>query len=202
MYLYLDTTEKLIIGILDKEFQWLDYFEEDIRSASSRLQGILHDNISRVGKTLEDVKGVFQASGPGSYTGMRVSEGFSQILDWHGYPVYSFYHFEVPRLLGVKKGTWNANAYKGDVFLYHWDEDHEDYELIKIHQVKESEGSHLYTHFHKEPFEMIDDKNLTSQMILDNSKIFFDILKSENMRCEPYYYRPIEVEFTKPTRKK
>ena len=198
MYLYLDTTEKLVIGLLDENYQWVDYFEEDIRSASLRIQGIIFDNLGRHNKTVSDIKAVFQASGPGSYTGMRVSEGLSQIFEWHDYPIFSFYHFEVPQLLGIEKGTWNANAYKGDVFYYHWENENEDYELKKIESVREKEGDHLFSHYHKEPFEMINDENLTSVMIKNNPKTFFQLLEQKKLRREPYYYRPLDVEFTKP----
>lgn len=202
MYLYLDTTEKLIIGLLDESFQWVDYFEEDIRSASSRIQGIIFDNLSHHGKKISDIKVVFQASGPGSYTGMRVSEGLSQIMEWHDYPIYSFYHYEVPFMMGIQSGTWNSNAYKGDIFLYHWEGEKEDFELIKEYKLKETQGDHLYSHFHKEPFELIDDENLTSVMIKNDPKKFFNILLDNQLRREPYYYRPLEVEFTKPKKKK
>lgn len=198
MFLYLDTSEKLVIGLLNEDYQWVDYFEEDIRSASSRMQGIIFDNLGRHQKTIQDIKCIFQASGPGSYTGMRVSEGLSQIFEWHSYPIYSFYHFEVPQLLGIEKGTWNANAYKGDIFLYHWDGEKEDYELIKIERLKLKEGDHLYSHYHKEPFEMINDENLTSVMIKNNPQKFFQLVENKKLRREPYYYRPLEIEFTKP----
>ena len=199
MYLYIDSTEKLVIGLLNSDYEWVDYFEKDIRSASSQIQGIIHDNLlQKNNKSLEDITKVFQTSGPGSYTGMRVSEGLCQVLDWHDFPVYSFYHFEVPQLMGVEEGEWKANAYKGDVFTYKWKGEEENYHLERLESIKISEDESFYTHFHKDPFEFVEDKNLTSVMIKENPSKFFKLIESKGIRREPYYYRPLEVEFTKP----
>jgi tRNA threonylcarbamoyladenosine biosynthesis protein TsaB len=137
----------------------------------------------------------FFSAGPGSYTGMRLAEGIAQVLDWESNNVYSFYHFDVPQMIGIKKGYWVTNAFKGQVFIYNWDDqlkqsekelvDSKDFEILNP-----NEGYTLSS-------ELDDFKELnTTKDLIKNlsEQVFLDVL-NKKLRNAPYYFRTLEEEF-------
>jgi tRNA threonylcarbamoyladenosine biosynthesis protein TsaB len=118
-FLYLDTTFGLSIGLLDENYSWLDY--ED--SNESKPSEVIHHKVFLILQKhklkIVDVQ-LISVAGPGSYTGMRLSEGFSEVFKWNQGKVFSFYHFEVPEICGVEAGVWATKAFKNQTFCYHW----------------------------------------------------------------------------------
>jgi len=194
-YLFVDTSELLTVGLLDEQFQWLEYHELEDKKSSALIHSFIYELLSKHGLKLENIAAYFQVAGPGSYTGMRVSEGISQVLNWQGMKVYSFYHFEVPKLLGEKSGAWISKAFKGEAFIYSWNNEDVDKELVSLEALDENldaKTSTLFTHFSGN-FER--ELAYTSKMIKASSSELFPIVVEKNLKREPFYYRALEKEF-------
>lgn len=194
IYLYLDTTKNLTIGLLSKEEGWISRIvHKDVKS-SELLHSEIHEMCIEKGISLKSLAGVLYAAGPGSYTGMRVSEGLAQVFKWQGIPVFGFYHFEIPNLLGVPKGVWISQAFKGEFFVYSWSEVGATKKLVVKNELQNVLSAHeaIYTH-HSEETEFAN--LLTSDLIENQWDKLLDIVVSDNMRREPYYYRSLEEEF-------
>ena len=82
MKLFLDTTFGITVGLLDDQNEWLDYSFVDGQKGSAVIHKIILDLLEKNNLSIKNVKALFQIAGPGSYTGMRVSDGISQIFDW------------------------------------------------------------------------------------------------------------------------
>lgn len=203
MYLYLDTTFGTVIGLLDQNFEWLDYFENyDQKNAS-----FLHQHIANLCLKnyieINQLKGLILSAGPGGYTGLRVSDGISQTFSWFGYETYSFYHFEILSLMGVKKGLWLSNAFKGEFFCF-------NQELNQHSLKREAEWfinqptDQYFTHYFQAFSPTSKTKFISSQfietsiLIKNNSRQIFRQIIGEKRKKELFYYRPIDQEFTKP----
>ncbi|GEM_PF-581614 len=198
--LYLDTTDHLILGLLDEKFGWIDYIDEELRNSSTKIHKIIYDVLSKHKLEVSKIETIFQAAGPGSYTGMRVSEGISSVLEWQNCNIYSFYHFEVPSILGISSGHWIANGFKSELFVYKWNIDANSKELIPIEKCNEFVAqlrvSEAYTNFITELFK-IEGVNLlsTGEMVAKNPEILFQKVKERGLRLGPYYYRSESNEF-------
>lgn len=204
MYLYLDTTFGSVIGILKSNFEWLDYFENSDQKNASTLHSEIEKLCSRNQIQINHLKGLVQVAGPGGYTGLRVSDGISQTFSWFGFPTFSFYHFEILGLMGIKHGLWLSNAFKGELFCY-------DQSIKKSSLIKEPDWfnhlpqGQLFTHYF-EAFSPTAKAKLnishfteTSALIKSHPQTIFSPMVSEGRKRELFYYRPIEQEFTKPT---
>ena len=82
MYLFIDTTKDVTVGLVDNNFEWLEYEYFKDAKGSALIHKCIYEQLEKQNKTIDDLVGVLQVAGPGSYTGMRVSEGVSQIFDW------------------------------------------------------------------------------------------------------------------------
>ncbi|MCT4643326.1 MAG: hypothetical protein N4A33_13625 [Bacteriovoracaceae bacterium] len=187
--LFLDTTKGVTLGLLDKDFKWLFYeFFENAKGSS-----FLHFKINSILETnsldLADIKNVFYVSGPGSYTGMRLSEGLKQVLEWSGKKCYSFYHFDIPKIVGIKSGTWACDAFKNEAFVYTWDEKTEKKTLDLLSDLNLSD---VYTSFESEKLKA---NTFTSKMIFNESQKVFKYIKEHKLKKELYYFRTLEQEF-------
>lgn len=79
MKLHIDTTdrEKIVVGI-DTE-----RFETEARSGSSqKLLPFIDELLTKKGKTIKDISDIEVATGPGSFTGIRVGVSVAQTLAW------------------------------------------------------------------------------------------------------------------------
>jgi len=184
-FLYLDTTDFLILGILDEKFDWVEYLEFPDKKSASQIHPLLNDLTNRHQISPLSFEGVFVCSGPGSYTGIRLSENFAQVFEWQNKKVYSFFHHEIPYLLGVKKGSWACSAFKGEAFVYSWNEAQNESALVATANIADKvAGYYGHTGAHS-----------TRQLIFDNSHKFFDLIFKRNIRLSPYYFRTLENEF-------
>lgn len=196
--LYIDSSEHLVLGLLDSNLKWIDFLDTKERKGSGILHGLLHELLQNQNMSFKDIDKVFFTAGPGSYTGMRLGEGMCQVLEMEGVKINSFYHFEVPFLSGEEKGVWVSKAFKKEIFVYQWDGKNSETGLIPEDSLAESlnswktENLPVFTHF-----SGIIDQELTStsDIIHDQSDKLFKAVSGLNERKSPYYYRTDEKEF-------
>lgn len=186
-FLFLDTTNGLTIGLLDRELSWVEYIYSDHKRPSELIHKSLQElcikwNIEYSKSSLISV------AGPGSYTGMRLSEGVAQISKICGMKVYSFFHFEVPRFMGVEQGVFYANAFKGQLFKYSWNHETNSITLIDS---KIPPDDFFYS---AEVFN-VDKFQLTSELIKNNSQKIFKNVIGRGKFFPAYYFRSLDEEF-------
>ncbi len=129
--LFIDSSDNLTLGLLNEQLEWVEFKTMASRKSSGVFHGLVEELLSSKNTDIFNLDRVFYAAGPGSYTGIRLVEGFSQILRWRGVKTNSFYLFEIPKMLGEKSGIWVSEAYKGELFLYHWDGETTSTKLLK-----------------------------------------------------------------------
>lgn len=195
MYLFVDTTKEITVGILDKNFAWSSYKNLTGVKGSAQIHASIHTACLENQIQVRDLMGIVQIAGPGSYTGMRVSDGISQILRWQNIKTYSLYHFDIPLMIGVQRGLWIANAFKSQFFVYSWDGNTHQHQLISHDdlQVLEAKHDQLFTSYPDE--KLARNYIYTSDLVKTNSKKLFEFVIGENLSKELYYFRTIEQEF-------
>lgn len=192
-YLFLDTSSFLVAGILSEKFEWSDYAQTDVVKSSGYVHGLLNDLLIRNNLSWNNLKGLIVSSGPGSYTGMRVSEGIAQVLEIDNLPIFSFYHFEALKMLD-RQGVWVSEAFKGEYFFF--ESQTEISELLSLEELvlRISERDDVYA-LNNEVRGVDYTFQSTLALLKDHSSVIFsDIVKNE-IRREPFYYRPENVEF-------
>lgn len=194
--LFVDSSDNLTLGFLDDNLEWLEFKRLPNKKSSGVFHGLVEELLSSHGKTLFDLDRVFYAAGPGSYTGVRLVEGFCQILRWRDIKTNSFYLFEIPSLLGIEKGTWFSEAYKGEAFIYSWNGTENDSKLVKKEDLDSSydKNSKLIS---LGSFDGVETQSVLDLIREDSNKLFSTII-DKDLEREPFYYRTIENEFNKP----
>lgn len=115
--LYIDTCQYLVLGLLSDDCScWLSYQQTRLTKSSQDIHILIKDLLEQNNLLWDDIIDIFLTSGPGSYTGMRVSEGIGQILELEGHNLYSFYHFDLLELVDPP-ALWLSDAFKGDLYL-------------------------------------------------------------------------------------
>ncbi|MDD0852399.1 hypothetical protein HBN50_04785 [Halobacteriovorax sp. GB3] len=195
-YLFLDTSKDLTIGLLCSKGSWLEFKTYSGVKSSQIIHAEIDEILLAADLDISKIDGIISAAGPGSYTGMRVSEGLAQVLSWQGIPVFGFYHFELPQIFGEKEGLWVARAFKGEYFIYSWKENHVEKSLILGDQLSEKLGQALpcYTHFSDDLTDY--DLKFTSDLVKNNPDLLLTHVVGKSLRRGPYYYRSIEEEFS------
>lgn len=194
--LFIDTTFGITVGLLDESHCWKAYNYIDSSKSSSIIHKIINDLLSDLGVDESSLKRLVQVSGPGSYTGMRVSDGISQIFEWQNIETYAIHHFQVPKILGINEGMWLAKAFKGEIFCHQWSKDQEKNFLILESQLNEITDmqSELFVG-HTSDFTF--DTTQTSILIKENSEKIFKYIFENQLKEPLYYFRSIEDEFSK-----
>jgi tRNA threonylcarbamoyladenosine biosynthesis protein TsaB len=194
--LFVDTSHHIIAGLLNEKFEWLSFVEDHDSKSSKNFHKTVHNILIENDMEMSDVTRIINISGPGSYTGMRLTEGFSQILEWQDYPRNSFYHFNVPELMGVEKGIWFSKAFKGEFFLYEWDQSKQNKFLVPVEELDDYlKRENVFTHFHNIDDVRENKLQETSSLIYKSPKEIFETVISKNLCESPYYYRPEDIEF-------
>lgn len=194
--LFVDTSDNLTLGLLDDNHEWLEFKRFPNKKNSGVFHGLVEELLSSHGKTLFDLDRVLYGVGPGSYTGVRLVEGFGQILRWRGVKTNSFYLFELASILGVEKGTWISEAYKGEFFLFSWDREKTESKLIKKEDALEELKGCDYL-ISQVQIEGVETESIIDLIRNSSKELFKELIEKDNQR-EPFYYRTIENEFTKP----
>jgi len=79
MKLFIDTSdrEKIVVGIDTKRFS-----ENAREGASQKLLPLIEDSLKKEGKGFDDITEIEVATGPGSFTGLRVGVSVANALGW------------------------------------------------------------------------------------------------------------------------
>ena len=199
-YLFIDSTYDLILGVLDDGFNWLSFERHTGAKASAIIQARSHDLLSQNNIKLHELKGIITVNGPGFYTGLRLAEGFADVLKFFGIPQYSFYSYEIPAWCGHTEGCWFTKAYRGEYFLYRWKEEESRQELMAAKDLEHGLGDERFF-IHSE--SSLDEKStpfvVNPVMTMDLLKtrphdIFKRVVDSKGQR-ESFYFRAPEDEF-------
>lgn len=190
--LFVDSTLKLVVGLLDSNYSWLEYLNFDEKKPSEIIHFEIFNLIKKYDLSLTNIQ-CFVMGGPGSYTGMRLTEGLAQIFELNHMQVYSFYHFQVPVLCGIPKGFWASNAFKGQVFIYSWDGEHREKKLL---------DKNLFVVENEKQGFTLDTTDLlfqnlvsTQKLIKEKSPEIFAQVSVKKLREPPYYFRSLDEEF-------
>ncbi len=190
--IFLDTTKNMTIGVLNDNYTWLrfQFFSETKSTEGLHLQ--LVNILDELNLSLKDIGILFTAAGPGSYTGMRVSEGFAQIFKWQGIRTNSFYHFDVPQIMGIKNYVFICKAFKGEFFLK--DSKTEGlYNLSDLETVLSKYSDMTIFSHHSE--DGLPNFSSTMDLIKERPEVIFPKVFEENLMVGPFYFRPLEKEF-------
>ncbi len=197
--LFLDTSSNICFGVLDEELSWSSFhFHKEIK-ASKALHQMVYDLLGELGLDIKNIKKLFYLSGPGSYTGVRVAQGFAEVLELQGVSTLSCRHFELPGLLGVNAGAFISRAFKGEAFIYEWGALGQKQKLVKepetptILSIYKEQGLKLYTSepdFYKEALSTYD-------LLQNNSQTIFSEMEKRNLKTSVFYYRDLQDEFRK-----
>ncbi|MFI5390828.1 MAG: hypothetical protein ACHQYQ_05645 [Bacteriovoracales bacterium] len=192
--IYLDTTKNMTIGILDHDYNWIKLIPYMESRSTENLHFQLLEILKGLNLKIKDISTLFTVAGPGSYTGMRVSEGMAQIFRWQGIRTNSFYHFQVPELIGKKNYIFICKAFKGEFFLKGPEEEglFDLSQMDKVIKKYRGEGVELFSHHQEEGFK---DFSFTNELIAKKPFEIFSRVYKENMSMGPFYFRPLEKEF-------
>jgi tRNA threonylcarbamoyladenosine biosynthesis protein TsaB len=206
--LFLDSTHNLSLGLLNESFEWRDYRYFGEGKSATKLHQCLYSLLKDHNLKLKDLDLAVQVAGPGSYTGMRVSDGFFQSLKLFGLKTNSIYHFDVLPLLKVDNAFWISNAFKGEIFSYKINKNQIVQNLCSekdfLTDLNVASDQNFYTHFidaFSPTFKTWAlDKNIqeTSKLIKSNSNKIFSQIIDSNFEKSLFYYRQIDQEFKKP----
>lgn len=198
MKLFLDTTNEIVLGLLDSNNEWVEYQVYEGLKGSAVIHRLIFDNLEKYKTEIKDIECLIQISGPGSYTGMRVSDGISQIFSWQDFKVYSAYHFDIPLILDYQKGYWYTEAFKGELFLYKWNGLESEKTLLKIIEAREIlEASDIPVFCLNSKSSAQAESISTRELIYKNSKKIFNYIIDNKMKQELFYFRALEDEFSK-----
>ncbi len=201
--LYIDSTYDISIGILDEKLGWKYLNTFSGHKASSVLQKETHNILDQLEIKITDLKAVVTVAGPGFYTGLRLSEGFADVLSFNGLKHFSFYSHTIPWLLDHEQGVWLTKAYRGEYYFYHWDSQSSKSELVPLKDLatylENLKGKKLFIHsdvaidehIKKSGFVFISTKDLLGQT---PDFIFNKVLMSSS-KAESFYFRAPEDEF-------
>lgn len=194
-YLFLDTSVNLTIGILDEKFQWIDLVEIETKKTSEVIHSTIYKILSKNRLTVNSDFAIISIVGPGSYTGMRIVEGVNQIFELEGKKIYSFHTFCIPEFMKIEWTHICFMAFKNEVFLY---DKNKINQLVPVeifnHNYTLGENNKLITYgdsFKDQASAVFD---IRPTFLKDPSGVLKEILKAD-MRHEPFYFRPVEVEF-------
>jgi tRNA threonylcarbamoyladenosine biosynthesis protein TsaB len=195
--LFIDSTYDLNLGLLSDDFTWIEQRLGTGQRASAILQSETHALCHAHGVRPQSLKAVITVAGPGFYTGLRVSEGFADILKVFGVPCHSFFSYEIPRWCSFEKGVWMTKAYRGEYFFHEWDKGTSSNTLIPTKELPQYLKRFDHMFIHSLPAIDYELTDFTSTIDLLNTKsqmIVPEILKSKLVR-ESFYFRAPEDEF-------
>lgn len=191
-YLYVDTSHQTTLGILEEDFSW-----KEMKSLeTSKSSHILHSEIyklltnQKINKVL-DLKGAFFIVGPGSYTGIRLADGLSQILSWQGLETFTFHHFDIPELMGINKYNWISFAFKEQYFKLERENGKD-----KISFIDESKAMSISDAYSFQSDNFVNVQSTKKLIESHSQEILAEVLKKK-LNKEAYYYRSPEDEFNK-----
>ena len=187
MFLYIDTSNKNTVGLLEKasEYSWVDF--QTSEKKASFIQSEIASLLQKHNLNFDQLEGIIYSAGPGSYTGMRVTQGLIGSIQSLNLESHGFYHFEL--VDQIENSLWLSSAFKNEFFLAEngktWRLDKDSCQKI----LKERSGARVFSFLGG---EILDTP---TESILSAIKDQPNLLQIANGFKEPYYYRPLEEEF-------
>lgn len=197
-YLYIDSSNNLSLGLLNEEFKWVELIEVETRRTSDLIHKEILNLLSKHNMEMKDLRSVIMLAGPGSYTGMRVSEGMAQVFEMEDIKVNSFHAFKIPTIIGEKDFIWICSAFKGEYFVIN---DAGEKLLVKESLLDEYLSENKKKIIIHGDFEGIESADLNSLEVLKSKpEALFAEVVEKDMRDAPYYFRAVDVEFKKSSK--
>ena len=201
--LFIDSTYDVTLGILDDHLSWIKFENFSGQKASSVIQKEAHNLLKSSALKISDLSSVISVAGPGFYTGLRLSEGFADVLLFFGIKHYSFFSYNIPHLSGVKSGTWMTKAYRGEYFFHFWDGEISRNELVAAKELEQFLQTVDKSNFYIHSQAAIDEfaRNLipacfsTYDLLKEKSQIIFSLILNSESKVDSYYFRAPEDEF-------
>jgi len=181
---------------LDRDLNWIEFRSYENQRASGLLQSETYSICAKFGVFPRDLDGIVTVSGPGFYTGLRVSEGFSDIFHLFNIPRYSLYSFDIPKFIGHPEGVWITKAYRGEYFIHSWDEHSSSNDLVQSSQVQINIEKIGQKFIHCSSAIDIEIQAIKTLELIQQfpSKIFPFVLE-QKLKREIFYFRAPEDEF-------
>lgn len=203
--LFLDSSYYLTLGLLNDNWEWKAYRKICKPKSSSEIHQQLDLMLTEEMIDVQKIDQVIYIAGPGSYTGMRIGHGVAECFALLDKPIYSFYHFQVPRLLGISEGVWFSSAFKGEYFFYRWKDDESSQQLFGSLAFKEqlnhqNKTDFIFSYFGAETeFSHLLPEGL---IIKDSATLIYEKVKelmpeiiSRKLKEATFYYRSLTEEF-------
>lgn len=202
--LFIDSTYDITLGVLDDELGWINFETYYGQKASSVIQKEAHEMLKKSQLGILDISSVVTVAGPGFYTGLRLSEGFADVLSFSGIKNFSFFSYDIPAWTGVQSGVWMTKAYRGEYFFHFWNGSESQNKLVAAKELesflKTVDNSHFYIHSEA----AIDDfsRKLLPEsrqpcltLLQKESKQILRHLFTTQSKVDSYYFRAPEDEF-------
>jgi tRNA threonylcarbamoyladenosine biosynthesis protein TsaB len=201
--LFIDSTYDITIGILGEDLEWLDFKKFTGQKASSVIQKETHAMLGSSGKKLKDLQSIITIAGPGFYTGLRLSEGFADVLKFSGIKHYSLLSYSIPRFLDISSGIWMTKAYRGEYFFHSWDTHGHQNLLVSTKELEKYSLNVNKSNFYIHSESGIDEFSkrffleavTTHELLKTNSKKIFTKLLNSTENPDSFYFRAPEDEF-------
>ena len=203
--LFIDTSYDVFIGLLNSQGKWEGHTILKGFKASQILQKEIYQLLQEKNLTVSAIDSVITSSGPGFYTGMRLSEGVADVFKLKGLPHFSYYNFMIPKWYGHKSGLWMTKAYRGEYFFYLWSETKEEKFLLQSKELESyfSQWRKLNIPFFIHQESAIDEKlkvfvphyTETVHLVESTPGILYQAVVNNNIQEPSYYFRAPEDEF-------
>ncbi|HXH30029.1 MAG TPA: hypothetical protein VNJ01_04385 [Bacteriovoracaceae bacterium] len=200
-FLFIDSTYDISLGLLDEKLGWVDFKRHLGLKASTVIQTEVFKLLQTYSIDPLTLQAVIFVNGPGFYTGLRLSEGFSDVFEFFGVPHLSFYSYEIPFWCGVESGTWFTKAYRGEYFFYDWTSGTGRSRLIGAKElaahldVNSKYYVHSATSLDELSLQYIIDPVQTTDLLQTHQKEIFSEVIRQKLKREVYYFRAPEDEF-------
>lgn len=201
--LFIDSTYDITLGILDDELGWIKFQRFYNQKASAIIQKETHQLLQEAKLSMKDLRQVITIAGPGFYTGLRLSEGFADVMTFVGASHFNFMSYSIPSLTGVAEGTWMTKAYRGEYFFHHWKGHQSENKLIASKELEDYLSHVDKSSFYIHSESAIDDFSrafisqwkTTSELLETQPKNIFTKILSNPQKMDSYYFRAPEDEF-------
>lgn len=115
--LFIDTSQNLKLGLIDSNKKFISFKEVSDKKCGDVIHTEINNLLIEQGLKLFDLSSCFFLMGPGSYTGLRFTQGIMDLFQMESIECFSFYWFDIPWLLDPLKNKeyiFMTNAFKGE----------------------------------------------------------------------------------------
>jgi tRNA threonylcarbamoyladenosine biosynthesis protein TsaB len=200
--LFIDSTYDITLGILNDDFRWIDFKKFSGQKASLILQKEIYNLFCMNQIPIEKISGVLTVAGPGFYTGLRLSEGFSDVYQFFNIPHFSFFSYDIPLWCKYPKGVWLTKAYRGEYFIHQWNETASSNLLINsadlpiaLEKVKDPIFIHSESALDSLCLDLIKNPIATHDLLRAQSTDIFGYVLAKKLKENSFYFRAPEDEF-------